>query len=224
MKVFVLKDYPYMDKPNFAKFLTSVSNGVFVYVLVFLLPPVTGVNFLAAVKNYNTANENYELGGKGFKGAYTTTRNIVLGMLDLLHDYVNKLPNLTSEMALLSGFNENNVITGGIASLGVAIFYKSTRMATGVLKIEYHKVTGAKYYGIILVEGGLLPAGTTFFHGVLTIPEGNHPKMIFDVSQQRVKTFSNLTVNTEYNAYAFSGNANGVSALSVATPITISLN
>ena len=224
MKVYVLKDYRYMDKPSFSKFLTSVSNGVFVYVLVFLLPPVTSENFLIAVKNYNTANDNYEMGGKGYKGPYITTRNIILGMLDLLHDYINKLPNLTSEIALLSGFNENNVITGGISTLDVAVFYKTTKVAIGVLKIEYHKVTGAKYYGIILVEGGLLPAGTTFIHGVLTLPAGTNPKLIFDVSQQRVKTLSNLTVNTEYNAYAFSGNANGVSALSVATPFTISMN
>jgi len=224
MKVSVLKDYPYMDKPTFAKFLTGVTNGLYVYVLVFLLAPVSRINYLEAVANYNIACSNYVSSGKGMKGPYVTTRNIILGMLDRLHDYINLLPNLNSEMALLSGFHENNVITGGITTLDVARFKKTKRMATGVQKIEYFKVKGANYYGIILVEGGLLPAGTTFMSGVLTLPAGTNPKMIFDVSQQRVKTFNNLTVNTEYNSYAFSGNANGVSALSIATPITISMN
>ncbi len=224
MKVSVLKDYPYMDKPTFAKFLTGISNGLYAYVLIFLLPPVTKVNFLEAVEKYNKASSDYISGGKGMKGPLITARNIILGMLDSLHSYLNLLPNLSSEMAQLSGFHENNVITGGITTLEVAHFYRTQRMATGVQKIEYHKVEGANYYGILLIEANLLPEGTSFINGVLILPAGTNPTIIFDVSQQRVKTFTNLKVNTEYNAYAFSGNSNGVSALSVATPITISMN
>jgi len=48
--------------------------------------------------------------------------------------------------------------------------------------------------------------------------------MIFDVQQQSEKAFNNLTVNTEFNAYSYSSNANSVSAFSVVAPITIWIN
>ena len=224
MKIYALRDYPYFKKHLFAMFLIQILNGVFQYVLLFATPPVTKAAFSAAVDAYTLASNNYASGGRNFKAPYDGAYAAVLAMLDELLDYVNRLPNLTSEMIGFSGFHENNIISGAVNPLLQAIFYKLVKLGGGVMEVEYHLVDGADYYGMFIVVGEVLPAGTTFIDGVLTLPLGMNPIIIHNFTKQRVKRFSNLINKTTYYVYCYSGNSATVSPLSIATEFTYSSN
>ncbi len=224
MKVYALKDYPYYKKHLFAIFIIQILNGLFQYVLLFVTPPVTKAAFSAAVDAYNKASSEYSYGGKGLKAAYENSYTVLLTMLDDLLDYVNHLPNLTSEMIGFSGFHENNVIGGGVNPLLQPILKLLKKCGGGVMEMEYHGVNGAEYYGMFIVVGGALPEGTTFIDGVLVLPEGTNPTIIHNFSKQRIKRFSNLKAGIIYYLYCYAGNTVTVSPLSVGTDFVFSNN
>ena len=220
MAVFILKDYRSLKKKDFATLLTSITNGFYVYVLVFLLPPVAMADFTAAVAVYTKANTDYEAGGKGFKTPYVTARNVILAMLDKLHASVIAMPGLNAEIALQSGFNLNPAAV--IIALIQATLRKITRLGGNAIKVEYNVVKGATFYVMILVENGVLPVGSTFANGISFIPGGTNPGMYTNSTKPRVKIFTNLVEGKSYTLYCFSGNAHGVSVMSEGTTFTFS--
>ena len=122
----MLKDYRSLSKEKFAILLTTLTNGLYFYVLVFLLPTVLKADFLDAVVAYNKASTDYAAGGKGFKTAYTTQRKSMLGILDKLHNYVTVLPGLDLIIATQSGFNLNPAAV--VVALVQATLKKITRL------------------------------------------------------------------------------------------------
>ncbi len=67
MAVFILKDYRGLSKKKFATLLTSITNGLYFYVLVFILPPVLKVDFTDAVDVYTKPTRLTRLGGRALK-------------------------------------------------------------------------------------------------------------------------------------------------------------
>ena len=220
MATLILKNYRSVNKKKFSILLTNIVNGLYVYVSVFVAPPVTKAAYQTAVTNYLKANSDYESGGVGFKSAYTTARDAMLLILDGLHSYVVDLPGFNLLMAEQCGFYQNIAVANG--GLVQATFNKMTRMGGNALKIAYGTVPTAQYYIIILVEGGALPAGFSLTNGITSYPTGSTNKMYISFTKAKIKTFTGLLVGTTYNSYCISGNALGVSVLSAPTEFVFS--
>ncbi len=220
MPVFILKDYRSISKKKFAILLTNLTNGLYFYVLVFLLPTVIKSDFDLAVTAYTKASKDYAAGGKGFKVAYVTARDNMLAILDKLHNYVTIMPGLDLIIATQSGFNLNPAAV--VVALVQATLKKITRLGGNAIKVEYNIVPGATYYVMILVEDGVLPPGVSFANGIWSIPKGLNPRIIVNNTKPRIKIFNDLISDTKYSLLCFSGNASSVSVMSDATNFTFS--
>lgn len=220
MPVFILKDFRSLSKKKFAILLTNLTNGLYFYILVFLLPPETKVDFDIAVTAYTKASKEYDAGGKGFKVAFVTARDKMLAILDKLHNYVTVLPGLDLIIATQSGFNLNPAAV--VVALVQATLRKMTRLGGNAIRVEYNIVPGATYYVMILVEDGVLPAGVSFANGIWSIPKGLNPRIIVNNTKPRIKTFNDLVSDMKYSLLCFSGNASSVSVMSDATNFTFS--
>ena len=224
MKIFLLDDYHRMTKPKYSKILTKVCNGVYGNTEDFMDPPISQADFLLLVKNYRDNNEQFEAGGTEYKAALDTSKTKLNNGMDTVKDYVEDLPNLTVDLANLSGFTLNKQSLSESLIPDTPVFNHLVRLGGGTFRFYYDAVDDAEYYGAFLVEGKGLPTGSFFANGILDVPEGMSPRILWHTLKQRIKTVYNLTLNKEYTIYYFAGNTAGVSGLSKGLTFTASNN
>ena len=224
MEIYLLNDYHRMTKPKYSIILTKVCNGVYKNTAKFASPPITKVDFLLLVKSYRDVNDEVVAGAADLKPLYKINKKAMTKGLDTVKEYVEGLPNLTEELAKLSGFTLNKQSLSASVIPSVPFFKSLTRKAGGTTKFNFSVVEHAEYYGAILVEGKGLPAGYTFIDGLLDVPGGRNPRILYHTLRQRIKTFYNLTIGKEYTIYYYAGNRAGVSFLSEGTTFMASKN
>jgi len=222
MKLSILQDFHEYNKHNFDNFLTGIQNGIYSHTTEFTTPSLTKIIFDGLVSNYRTRNYAFETGGRGFKPDYEIAFTAIMGGLDNLRLYVLGLPNLSVNLIQLSGFHENKQSISSSVVPGQPIFKSVTRPGGAVLTFEFKPVDGAEYYGVILVEGGALPANYTFINGILDLPTCISERILHNFNSSKISTFSGLKLGILYHAYCYCGNSAGVSILSEGTPVTCS--
>jgi hypothetical protein len=222
MRIFLLDDYHKMTKPKYSIILTKVCSGVYKYTSDFASPPISHDDFFLLVKDYRDANNDFEAGGGDFKAVYDTNKTAMTKGLDTVKDYVEGLPNLTVDLANLSGFTINKQSLSESKVPNAPVFSHLTRFGGGTMDFTCGALDDAEYYGAILVDGKGLPEGYSFANGILDMPEGMNPRVIYNLLKQRVKTYYKLTNNKEYTIYFYAGNTAGVSPLSTGTTFSAS--
>ena len=214
MKIFLLDDYHRMTKPKYSIILTKVCKGVYGHTAEFVAPPILEADFFALVNNYRDINNEFEAGAADYKAALDTAITKLNNGMDTLKDYVEELPNLTVELANLSGFTLNKQSLSDSLIPDKPVYIRLVHLGAGSTRFYYASVDNAEYYGAFLVEGKGLPEGSFFANGILELPDGTKPRMFWHTLKQRVKTFYGLTIGKEYTLYYFAGNTAGVSGLS----------
>lgn len=224
MRIFLLDDYHRMTKPKYSIILTKVSKGVYGHPDDFIDPPILEADFLELVKNYRDINNEFEAGTGDFKAALDSSITKLNNGMDVVKDYVEGLPNLTVDLANLSGFTLNKQSLSESLIPETPVYVRLVHLGGGTTRFYYASVDNAEYYGAFLVEGKGLPEGSFFANGILELPDGVKPRTFWHTLKQRVKTFYGLTIGKEYTLYYFAGNTAGVSGLSIGITFSASNN
>ncbi len=212
-KLQVIFNYRRCAKELFVKIITAVLNGLYVATADFPTPPVTKAEYILAKDAFTKASSDYITGGTGSKGAYTKTRAALVVLLDKLSGYVNDFPIITQAMIDECGFTERKVKSSGTIpkqAKGLAF----TRRGGNAMLTECSVVANAARYGAILVESALLPTNFIFMEGTFDFPAGTYPRIRYNMTEQRMKHWSNLVSGTKYYLYYYTTNAAGVSVIS----------
>ncbi len=209
----VISNYRRCTKEAFVKIITGVLNGLYVATDDFKTPPVTKADYVIAKDAFTSASSDYITGGTGSKGAYTKKRAAMVVILDKLSSYVNDFPIISQAMIDECGFTERKVKSSGTIpkqAKGLAF----ARSGGNAMITESGVVENASKYGAILVEGSVLPSTYTFMEGTFDFQAGTYPRIRYNMTEQRIKHWSNLVSGTKYYLYYYTTNAAGVSVLS----------
>ncbi len=216
-------------------FAIGVRDGVFSNPTPFATPPITQVDYQGVIDEYLNKRAAYKQGGKAQKGPYQTARTNLITKLDLLADYVDEIADGNEDTILLSGFVPTKAGSTEPQKPGVPAAIELKRGSTTEIFAQCGPVTGAEYYGCIVVGGKPLPEGVIIDeNGAIVIrkeseptpepePVGDVPNgavaFLLDLTKQRTKQFTGLQAHVTYYVYFYAGNPTGVSALSTVQSI-----
>jgi hypothetical protein len=198
----------------------KVSNGIYGNPGTFASPPMTKTVFDQLVEDVHTTYEAYIHGGADQKGAYMTARSALIAALDSMAKYVDGLTGVNEDMIVLAGFTPTKTgQTKAVVPVAPELDMNTIDTKTkGWLKFSCRHVTGAEFYGCIVLEQPLSDNVSFIFGQVsLSAPFGPGPvpfnvRMV--VTKGRYKEVPGLTSGREYWVYFYAGNSAGVSPLS----------
>lgn len=229
MKQHVSLSFHQQSPDTFDTFAVGVRDGIFGNPTEFATPPLTQSAFQTLIDDYINKRAAYKQGGKAQKGPYQTARTALMGTLDTLADYVDELADGNEDLILLSGFVPTKAGDTEPAVPAVPTVKELERGPTRELFAECNTVTGAEYYGCILVQGQPLPPAVSMnglgqLIAVALNDDNPHPNeykpvngsivVAIDFTKGRRKHFVGLQKGVDYYFYFFAANATGVSALS----------
>lgn len=220
-------------------FAVGVRDGIYNNATTFTSPPLTQTAFQALIDNYINTRALYVQGGLAQKGPFRAAKTALINGLDTTADYVDGIANGDANIITLADFVPTKAgdSEGHVPAQTAAP--KLERGAAGELLAEVPAVTGAEYYGCILIAGQQLPPFITLnaLGQLIAVAENdNNPNptpdpeprplpgsviVAIDFTKSRKKKFTGLQYHMVYYAYYFAGNATGVSPLSPVSSLEV---
>jgi len=202
----------------------TILDDLFGNPLLFPMPPIPAAGFETVLDTYRVTWAAYSVGGKAQQGAYRDAETALIAALDTLADYVSLTADGLETTITTSGFTP----TKGSHSIGPNPTQPQnvelSRGVTRVLNAECESQDAALVYICIMTEGAPLPptftlneVGQMAING--TSPAPSPTGGVIDFSNNRKKTFINLTVGVHYYFVFFVINARGVGSMSL--PVSI---
>ena len=191
---------------------------------------ITEAAFGTLITNYTTTRAAYVNGGEAQKGDFLLAKTALMDALDSLAKATDKVAKGNAEIIILAGFTPTKVKGEGEKPGQCVVTVK--RGMAGELIATCQPIVGAKHYGCIVTEGGLLPEWFTITaDGKIIIddskfkpnpnlnansdPEPRITAIYFDLTSQREKHFTGLKHDATYYFYYYAVNASGVGPVSV---------
>lgn len=197
-------------------FSNEILNGIFKNESIFITPPLTKVELLHIIADYNAALSVYKANGKNYKTAFLDARKKLIDTLDTLATYVNGIANGDPSIISLGGY----IPTAGeshyapqlekIETVTVKVTNVSGQVIIETPAIVGKGVTG---YTLIMVSGEPLNV-ENFADDKLDFTASEGQKIIISLTKGRKKIVNGLDSNLTYYGYMYAVNATGVSPLS----------
>jgi len=197
-------------------FAEGVGTGYIGNPTTFPVQPYPAATWAGLINTYDTTYTAYENGGESQKGAFLLARTALMDALDELADETDEVADGDKDKIILAGFTPTKAPGETVKPEQCVVEVK--RGIAGELITTCEKIDNARHYGCIMVAGAVLPAGVVIDgNGRVVLPAGTLPNtLVFDLTDQRKKNFTDLVHDTTYYFYYYAVNAKGVGPLSEA--------
>ena len=181
-----------------------------------LTVPVKDADLLILINNQINTHSAYKQGGKAQKPAFLLANAQLLSALNDIADYVDGIAVGDTIIITMAGYvptNPGHSQSGG--PLEQPVVSGSRGNSTGIIIVESDVFTKGCSFGCIVSEGKPLDQGVILnASGQFILPAEQTNRIIHDINNQRVKTFSGLTKGVDYYFYYYVVDTHYVSPLS----------
>ena len=198
-------------------FAEGILGGLFVKILIFLLPPMTKIIFQGLITDFSNARKAYENGGKADLPLYNKTMKALKEGLNLLAPYVDTIALGDIPTIKMAGFKatyDPADAKGGIV-VEENLTLKRPEKGTGTLISECSSYNGGTTFLAFLTERPLTENDITITDSIfLDFPIGSTIKIRQCPTRQNKKIWTGLKMGVLYYCTYIIINSKGISSFS----------